>query len=372
MALCHNCDDARTEYIGNGVEKEYLITFEYYKKEDVAVAFWDEDNQVWIPIDNSEWSFVHETLIRFKTAPGYNQKFIIYRCTDLSPLPADFFPGHSIKAEDLNNDFFVLKAAIEETRCAISRNDSKVEGKFWNKGEDTITKEQQVTGQAEAILDDEHIFTAEAIAARSDSYIQDNPPPAITYQQPGKIWNDTRNLLNYFWDPNVNTWVSFTQAGAQGPPGDFGPPGKVIVSDSPPVEYPSVGSNAARPLENGDQWFDSYNVLLYIYYIDNAGPGQWVAISTPGPKGEPGVDGGISDVQIDGKTYGRKDKNWVEILPDGVVSVVAGNGIDVDTTVAPGFDTTPKVTVKFFAEADLPDDTTLVLSSNLMLLNPLP
>ena len=125
MALCHNCDDARNVYIGNGVQKEYEITFEYFRKEDVAVANWDEENLVWVPVDDSEWAWQHETLIRFNDAPANDQKFIIYRCTDLEPLPAQFHPGHSIKAEDLNENFFVLKSAIEEARCAISRNDQK-------------------------------------------------------------------------------------------------------------------------------------------------------------------------------------------------------------------------------------------------------
>ena len=38
MALCHNCDEVRDEYVGNGVQKEYEITFEYYDQDDVAVA----------------------------------------------------------------------------------------------------------------------------------------------------------------------------------------------------------------------------------------------------------------------------------------------------------------------------------------------
>ena len=49
MALCHNCDDVRIEYIGNGVQKEYEITFEYNEREDVAVAFWNADYLVWEP-----------------------------------------------------------------------------------------------------------------------------------------------------------------------------------------------------------------------------------------------------------------------------------------------------------------------------------
>ena len=295
MALCHNCDDVRNQYTGNGVQKEYKITFEYYDKDDVAVAYWDEDDlMLWKPVPNTEWAFKNETVIRFNTAPAYDQEFIIYRCTDLEPLPSEFYPGTPIKAQDLNDNFFVLKSAIEETRCAVNRNDGKSENRYWNKVTETITYEDQTTGKAEAKLDDKHIFDAKAIAARHDAYVQDSTPSKLTYEQPGKIWNDTDDLRDYFWDDNSGTWVSFTKTGPKGPQGDFGPPGKLIISDSPPTQYPAVGTNQARPLESGDQWFDSYNVLLYVYYKDN-NSAQWVSVSKTGPQGpagEKGDDGG--------------------------------------------------------------------------------
>ena len=120
MALCNSCDDARDEYIGNGVQKEYLITFEYYKKEDVAVAFWDAFALTWNTISDSNWVFQHDTLIRFNDPPENDQRFIIYRCTELDQLPAEFYSGSSIKAQDLNDNFFVLKSAIEEAKFAAS------------------------------------------------------------------------------------------------------------------------------------------------------------------------------------------------------------------------------------------------------------
>ena len=43
MALCHNCDDARIEYIGNGNQTDYTFPFEYNESKDVEVAFWNAD-----------------------------------------------------------------------------------------------------------------------------------------------------------------------------------------------------------------------------------------------------------------------------------------------------------------------------------------
>ena len=240
-------------------------------------------------------------LIRFNVTPEYGQEFIIYRCTDLEPLPAEFYPGTAIKAQDLNDNFFVLKTAIEEARCAINRNDDKSEEKYWNKVEDTIIREQQINGEAEPLLDDEYIFTAAASVARHDSYVQDSRPASLPYEQPGKVWHDTDAFLDYFWDDNANTWVSFNKSGTNGPPGPAGPPGKVIVGDTPPTSYPESGSNEERDLESGDLWFDSFHVIMYIWYEDNTG-GQWVATALPGPPGPQGPPGIKAGVELDGLT----------------------------------------------------------------------
>ena len=292
MALCQNCDEVRNEYTGNGAQTDYKITFEYdpLKQETVEIVFWDEDELEWKEISDDDWSFLNATTVRFKKAPAMGQKFIIYRCTDVDPLPATFTPGTAIKAQDLNDNFTVLKDAIEEARCNVSRVEGDSDEKYWG-FKNTITHEDQTTGKADDKLDDKHIFDAEAIAARHDAYVQDSTPTALTHEQSGKIWNDTDDLKDYFWDGTNKTWVSFSKSGPEGPPGDFGPPGKVIVSDAAPTKYPAVGDNKERDLESGDLWFDSYNVLMFVYYVDSVGPGQWVSASIIGPQGPPGEKG---------------------------------------------------------------------------------
>ena len=66
------------------------------------------------------------------------------------------------------------------------------------------------------------------------------------------------------------------------------------------------------------------------------------------------------------------DKNTLDNLvssPGGVLSLVAGNGIEVNTSSAPGSAGTPEVLVKFAGTGA--DDTTLVLPANLQLLQDL-
>ena len=148
-------------------------------------------------------------------------------------------------------------------------------------------------------------------------------------------------------DPAVGAWVTYGTSGPAGPPGDFGPPGRMIISDAPPTEYPAVGSNTARPLEAGDLWFDSYNVLMYVYYIDNHGPGQWVSVTKTGPAGQDGQDGtdgldggNFPDAPSDGTTYGRKDATWVPVTAAGSFSVkeplkLENNELSIDLLTIP-------------------------------------
>ena len=111
-------------------------------------------------------------LFVFDEAPESGQKFIIYRCTDLEPLPAEFYPGTPIKAKDLNDNFFILKAAIEEAKCAIQRNDEKSEEKYWNKiPYDPITNLPTPDVGETIYSTDEWICTDEAVALLLQSAI---------------------------------------------------------------------------------------------------------------------------------------------------------------------------------------------------------
>ena len=288
MALGQDCNASRVEYLGNGVQKDFTITFEYFERADIGVANWNAVNLAWDLVASTEWFFLNDTEIRFNTAPVNGLRFIIYRNTDIDQLPADFTPGSAIKAKDLNDNFDVLKWAIEEARCSEQVGSGSAIT-------DTIKEKQQTDGDVvtQNLVDDTTVFTSAASVARHDNIVGDKKPAVVPVEQSGKIWNDTDELVDYFWDPDGKVWVSFTKSGPAGQPGDYGPPGKVITSDSPPTQYPAVGTNTARPLENGDLWFDTYRVLLYLYYKDN-NSSQWISISKAGPPGQNGVGSNLS------------------------------------------------------------------------------
>jgi hypothetical protein len=174
--------------------------------------------------------------------------------TDVNPLRAIFYPGSAIRAEDLNADFEQLMMAIEEGRMSVELLEDQIELNYWNKLGDTITYTDQTTGLADTKLDDDHLFTAKAIAARHDAYVQDGTPAGLPNEQDGKIWNDTDDLQDYFWDSTNKVWVSFTKTGPkgdQGEKGDKGDPGEV----SP--DAPNDGQLYARKRENNaGSWVD--------------------------------------------------------------------------------------------------------------------
>ena len=116
--------------------------------------------------------------MRFNEAPEDGQKFIIYRCTDLEPLPAEFYPGTPIKAKDLNDNFFVLRNAIEETRCGLNRLDEKAEEKYWNKiPYDELTQMptpdtgETVTSEVRWVCTDDAVATTQAICDKIEEEI---------------------------------------------------------------------------------------------------------------------------------------------------------------------------------------------------------
>jgi hypothetical protein len=336
MPCANQCGDSEIKYRGNHSQRLFTFPFEYMAQSDVGVDIYNESTRRWVNADDPSWmgefnwTFANATTIEFTIAPpaptlaetDFNIK--IYRCTDIDPLIAQFNPGSAIRARDLNDNFEQLKLAIQEGRCQVPDwLFDYLDQHYWNKHEETIksddeficddehipttgaicekledyvekidviSRAQQLTGIADQRLSDETIFSSAASAARHDMYQQDAKPVEPPHEQPGKQWHDTATLDHYIWDANADVWVDMGNAGPPGLTGPFGPPGKVIVSDVPPTVYPASNDQEARPLESGDLWWDSLNVILYVYYID-VDSAQWVAVSKTGPQGPAGGEG---------------------------------------------------------------------------------
>ncbi len=332
-----DCSNVQIKYAGNGSQVLYTFPFEYMDETDIIVGFWNdklsrwEYDQInpWLNLSEQPsivsryyWTFDNATTIRFlqnsdtsdpPTAPvppptdwapplpnfpttqikGAN--IIIQRRSGDNDL-VEFYPGSSIRAQDLNYNFEQLLYLIQEGRCIVP-------GWFLDYldtilvtfDKDAVTRPEQINGLA--IITDEKFFTTAASAARHDVYHEDNTPAPVPVEQPAKQWFNTSTLETLTWDANAQAWVNLGNAGPPGPTGPGGPPGSFQVSDTPPTEVnipvaPGEPTQT-RPLENGDAWFDSSTGRLYVWYVDTDSS-QWVSISSaPGP----GTGAQVGDLQ---------------------------------------------------------------------------
>ena len=113
-----SCSNVQIEYLGNGARVDYTFPFTYEDELEVHVAAWDETKLRFVDVERDTWEFQNATTIRFITPPAaegsIGARFIIYRETDLEEMEVTFYPGSSIRAQDLNANFEQLRDAIQE------------------------------------------------------------------------------------------------------------------------------------------------------------------------------------------------------------------------------------------------------------------
>jgi hypothetical protein len=94
-------------YTGNGSTVLFSITFPYLDTTDVFAYI----NGTL----TTAYTFANATTIQFNTAPANGATILLNRQTNDSELQATFFPGSSIKASDLNQDFDQVLYIAQET-----------------------------------------------------------------------------------------------------------------------------------------------------------------------------------------------------------------------------------------------------------------
>jgi hypothetical protein len=105
-------------YTGNGSNKLFSITFPYLDTSDIDV-YLNGTLQTII----TEYTFANATTVEFVAAPANGAVVLLDRSTDDQTLQATFFPGSSIKANDLNFNFDQVLYLSQET-ANIAQNQS--------------------------------------------------------------------------------------------------------------------------------------------------------------------------------------------------------------------------------------------------------
>jgi len=326
--MANECASVSIKYQGNGQQKLFTFPMTYIEESDIVAFIYNEEFSRWEDQAN-KFVFANATTIEFFTPPPLPtvdiQNVWIARNTDILQMLKEFFPGSSIRAQDLNDNFDQLRLAIQEGRCSMedALNDVYTKDEYF-------TRPDQETGKWSRTGDQMLPATSGAIAARHDALIGDGKPAEITYQQPGKNWQNTSECYTTYWNPEAQAWVAYVNTGPrgipgvdgqdgadglQGPPGPTGPRGEKGDGLKVTGYIDQPGPPTFDGTEQGDFVLDSEGHGWF--WETDVDPAAWVDTGTiRGPKGDtgdPGTDG------IDGV--------------DGVAATIA---VGTTTTGTPG------------------------------------
>ena len=130
----NTCAQPPELYQGDGSTTKYSFSFPYIKSADIAVFLWNDTTKEFDKCtlvdanactgSTTEYYFENSTPVEltFCVAPGLPptdraddfSNIIIGRETDICAMVAYFYPGTSIRAQDLNNDFTQILLAIQD------------------------------------------------------------------------------------------------------------------------------------------------------------------------------------------------------------------------------------------------------------------
>jgi hypothetical protein len=103
-------------YTGNGSTVLFSFTFPYLDTTDIKVSL---NGTV-----TTAYTLANATTVQMNTAPALGAAIRIYRDTDIDDTSATFFPGSSIRSEDLNRNFDQVLYASQETRTFAESTDA--------------------------------------------------------------------------------------------------------------------------------------------------------------------------------------------------------------------------------------------------------
>ena len=103
-------------YTGNGSTVLFSFTFPYLETTDIKVSL--------NGVSTTAYTLANATTVQLNSAPANGVAIKIYRETDDSSLNAQFNPGSSIRAQDLNNNFTQGLYIAQETQAFAQNTDA--------------------------------------------------------------------------------------------------------------------------------------------------------------------------------------------------------------------------------------------------------
>ncbi len=218
-------------YQGDNTTKDFSFAFQYIKKEDVVVYLWNEDTKKYVPCTDvgtqagcnlipseTEYYFKSDVEISFCKAPGLPPEdradtfanVIIGRSVDLCAMVAYYYPGTSIRAQDLNNNFTQVLLALQDVESRLYR--ALVELEIEVDQIVGIIKEDDMQDAPYPVWSDETIGTAAADVRYFSTLVQKEIPDPNYHYEVGKTWlqNDVDKTVS-IWDGDA--WVGVASGG---------------------------------------------------------------------------------------------------------------------------------------------------------------
>ena len=183
-------------YTGNGSNKLFSITFPYLETSDIDVYLNGTLQTI-----TTQYFFANATTVEFVAAPSNGATVKLDRSTDDSDNPATFFPGSSIKAADLNENFDQTLYVVQELGNQLS---NKV-----NKSGDTMSGNLAMSGNKVTGLG----TTSSATDAATKQYVDDN---ALLYSGSPAFTQDGAGAVTRSWSSKLKDTVSVKDFGAVG------------------------------------------------------------------------------------------------------------------------------------------------------------
>ena len=146
---------------------------------------------------------------------------------------ATFYPGSSIRAQDLNDDFDQLRLAIQEGKCDLEDFKNNLPDDFVAK-KDVYDRpiKRLVNGQ---VMETQNTSLPLVLLQHVVMSLFDQKPPNPSFQQPGKGWQNTDECWSSYWNPQANAWVAYVNTGPRGIPGQNGASADVQIGVPPLV-----------------------------------------------------------------------------------------------------------------------------------------
>jgi hypothetical protein len=201
-------------YTGNGSNKLFSITFPYLDTSDIDVYL----NNVLQTI-TTQYTFANATTVEFVVAPANGAIVKLDRITDDSENPATFFPGSSIKAADLNENFDQTLYVVQEiNNNAVKLADPLYANKTYidaqdatkvNKSGDTMSGNLAMGGNKVTGLG----TTSASTDAATKQYVDDN---ALLYSGSPGFTQDGTGAVTRSWSSKLKDVVSVKDFGAVG------------------------------------------------------------------------------------------------------------------------------------------------------------